>query len=141
MTGKDRAVAAARWRGWLISVAIHGAVAGLIVLAARTATQSPKGSGLVDTRAPDREVSVVILDEPIRVGPKQIKPILVDPPAVIDTMPLLRPVPPTPAPSVAVAPQPAKSLQDSHNPPPAPPAPSAPTGQRPSGVTGARGVS
>src|SRR5262245_37396789 len=102
MIGKDPR-AAARWRGWLISVALHGLAAGLIIVAARSSPHAPTGVGLADNRAPDQEVTITVWDEPVKVGPKEIKPILVEPPATlapVSTLPPLLPVPPTPSPPV-----------------------------------------
>ena len=137
MSGKDPARAAARWRGWLISVMLHGLAAGLIVLAARTATPTTHGTGLVDNLAPDREISLEVWDEPVKVGPKEIKPILVDPPAAlvpVDPVPPLIPIQPTPNPPTPAIAQVPKAASDpnvapaAHSPPPPKPVPPAPAG-------------
>src|SRR5207249_9049522 len=131
MSGKDPR-AAARWRGWLISVVLHGAAAGLIFLAARASPRTPGGAGLADTRAPDQEITITVWDEPARVGPKEIKPILVNPPAAlapVASMPPLFPVPPTPSAPIPAVTQIPKAASDPnfrpavHNPPAAPVSP------------------
>jgi hypothetical protein len=141
MTGKDPA-RAAKWRGWLISVALHAAAAGLIALAARTATKPATGStGFADNLAPGREISLVVLDdEPVRAGPKSIKPILVDtapPLAAADPLPPLLPVPSTPQ-AAPFAPVP-KAMPGPGVRPPVynPPTPAVPAG--PSGSPGGNG--
>lgn len=136
MSGKDPR-AAARWRGWLISVALHGLAAGLIALSVRPGPRAP-GGGLSDTRATDQEITITVWDEPVQVGPKQIKPILIEPPTTLapaDSLPPLRPVPRTPnPPAPAVTQTPSAASNANVRPAAYNPSPSAPA------ATGAGGT-
>src|SRR5262245_53959388 len=112
MSGTASPRSAARWQGWLLSVLLHAAVAGLIVLAARSAP-GPSPGAVEDTRRPDKDVTITLWDEPIEIVPKKITPIVVDPTVATNVIPLLQPISPAPPPTTPPPPS---------TPPSAPPA-------------------